>query len=210
MDYFQKCCIYANYNVTLDRFLQCYTLIHANSIIPMNDNISVISNSLLYILQKFEDATIGKHKLFKILYFAEQKHLAKYGKSITEDTYIAMPYGPVPSLALDIVNYEDNNAFPNPEMQEAKSMLEVNDKFVTALSPPDLEWLSVSEIKCIDESFDENCNLTFGQLTDKSHDSAWNEASRLMDKLKIAKAGGANDGVLNYMSYKEELKNLRF
>ena len=43
------------------------------------------------------------HKLCKILYFADQRHLSLYGRSITGDTYIAMQYGPVPSNVDDIL-----------------------------------------------------------------------------------------------------------
>jgi uncharacterized phage-associated protein len=43
------------------------------------------------------------HKVFKILYFADRKHLYDWGTPITGDTYIAMEAGPVPSRAYDML-----------------------------------------------------------------------------------------------------------
>jgi Protein of unknown function (DUF4065) len=37
------------------------------------------------------------------MYFADHKHLSRYGSAITDDTYIAMANGPVPSMAYDIL-----------------------------------------------------------------------------------------------------------
>jgi uncharacterized phage-associated protein len=176
----------------------------------MEDKIAIVINSLIYILSKFEDNTAEFHKTFKILYFAEQKHLAKYGKSITDDSYAALPYGPVPSLAYDIVKYSKGTDTTNENLAEASKMITVNHNNITSNIEVDLEWLSKTEIDCLDESFNENKDLTFGQLTDKSHDIAWKGSTHWMDTLEIAKAGGANESVINYIVSKNELKRLRF
>ncbi len=175
----------------------------------MKDNISIIINSLLYILNKFKDKTTGSHQLFKILYFAEQKHLSRFGKPITNDNYIAMEYGPVPSIALDIIKC-NKKGFDHKELNEAANLISTKGYYVTAIQEADVDWLSISERKCLDESVEENIKLSFGQLTDKSHDSAWNKADHSMDLLEIAKAGGANKDLLNYISSKDELKNIVF
>jgi len=63
-------------------------------------DIEKVKAVLLYILSK-----IGKTeliRLFKILYFAERKHLAKWGNLIVNDTYIAMKNGPVPAIIYDL------------------------------------------------------------------------------------------------------------
>ena len=58
---------------------------------------------LKVILSNFKDGVCDFHKLFKILYFAEQKHLLQYGRTITGDRYIAMKDGPVPSNIYDLL-----------------------------------------------------------------------------------------------------------
>ncbi|NQZ42707.1 MAG: SocA family protein [Flavobacteriaceae bacterium] len=175
----------------------------------MSDNVSIIVNALLYILNKFEHNTTGKHKLFKILYFAEQKHLVKYGKTITGDSYIAMEYGPVPSWGFNIIKVAEGKE-NHDTFKEAASLIDVIGHNAVAKFTADLEWLSESEIECINESFEENKNLSFGELTDKSHDSAWDASIHYMDFKKIAEAGGATQEMLDYISSKQELYRVSF
>ena len=62
---------------------------------------------VLYVLNKTSDKTIGKHELFKILYFASQKRLVKYGRAMITDFY-ALQYGPVPMELYDYLKDENN------------------------------------------------------------------------------------------------------
>jgi len=57
-----------------------------------------------YYLSKKMNASIDKLAAIKLLFFADRYHLRKYGRLITEDTYYALPHGPVASNALDVVN----------------------------------------------------------------------------------------------------------
>ena len=59
-------------------------------------------NSILFVLNELGDKKSDAHKVFKILYFADQKHLVTYGRPITGDTYLKMTYGPVPSFIRDV------------------------------------------------------------------------------------------------------------
>lgn len=176
----------------------------------MKDNIAIIINSLLYILNKIETKTTDTHQLFKILYFAERKHLSKFGKPITDDSYVAMKFGPVPSNGFNIINSCKGEEFLDESIKEAAKLIKTEGYKVTAIQEADLEWLSISEKNCLDESFVENIGLNFTQLTDKSHDLAWDNAIHYMDKIEIAKAGGANEAILKYISSKDELKSIRF
>ena len=67
----------------------------------------------------------------------------------------------------------------------------------------DLDYLSQSERECLDEAISENAGLTFDQLKQKSHDTAWQEAYQsnddLMSTVSIAKAAGANEAMLEYI-----------
>lgn len=65
-------------------------------------------NAMLHICNSL-GGTWDKYSLLKILYFAEQKHLAKYGRPITGDNIVAMEYGPVPSISYDEVKYSKVN-----------------------------------------------------------------------------------------------------
>lgn len=56
---------------------------------------------LLYMANKL--GTEDFKKIFLILYYAEQKHLVKYGRTITKDRYFALPYGAVPTVIYNIL-----------------------------------------------------------------------------------------------------------
>ena len=83
-----------------------------------HEDIEKLKAVTLYILSKC-GATDYIH-LFKILYFAEKKHYATYGAHITNDTFIAMEHGPVPSFlydALKLVTHQET-ASPNNALWE--------------------------------------------------------------------------------------------
>jgi len=172
-----------------------------------SDKIAITINTLLYIIQKV--GGIGDfHKVFKILYFADQKHLARYGSAITNDKYIAMTYGPVPSMAYDIVKSIRGDALLATFQDQFTPYFELVGKYsIRAKINPDLDYLSESEIQCLNESVSESEQLTFQKRTDKSHDSAWRNADKNgeMSLMDIAKVGGANNGMIAYI--RESIEN---
>lgn len=68
---------------------------------------------------------VHRLKAIKLLWFADRLHLRKYGRTITGDTYVAMPYGPVASKTLDII--KRNSSF-DPTL---KSAIEYGDNYLT-------------------------------------------------------------------------------
>lgn len=155
----------------------------------------------LYVLK----ATGGKcdfHKIFKVLYFADQKHLAKYGRPITGDNYVAMKNGPVPSNIYDILKSIRTETIFSAYTKQYLPFFDVRgNHFVFAKQEPDLEYLSETDIECLNEAISENKDLDFGQLTEKSHDPAYNQAIKddYIPLLEIAKVGGANEAMLKYI-----------
>lgn len=146
-------------------------------------------NSILFVISKLGMKKSDKHKVFKILYFADQKHLVKYGRPITGDTYLKMDYGPVPSFIKDIA---DGN--------EKKGLIEQEgEHHIQSSYPYDLEDFSESELECINEAIEENKHLSFGKLTKKSHDKAWENASWRIDYLSIAEAITEDQNILQYI-----------
>ncbi|OJV14767.1 MAG: hypothetical protein BGO21_18925 [Dyadobacter sp. 50-39] len=150
---------------------------------------------LLYILKKLGGRS-DIHKLFKILYFAEQKHLVRYGAAISQDRYHAMKNGPVPSIAYDIYkSVKEGGA------TYARYFSPIDRFSIEAIAEPDLDFLSQSEIICLEESVLENKDLSFNDLTDKSHDEAWNLTARdkEISPVAIARAGGADSHMVKYI-----------
>ena len=178
-----------------------------------SENIAVILHTLLYVLKKL-GGTADFHKVFKILYFADQKHLVWYGAPICNDTYISMTNGPVPSTAYDILKSLRGQALLNAQKDRFTPYLQLttNSFTVQAKVDPDMDCLSASEIRCLDKSIEENAGLSFNQLTEKSHDSAWKKGgeSGEMNILDVAAAGGANQDMLDYIEDTLENLNAQF
>lgn len=159
-------------------------------------------NALLYICKKLGGGW-DKYSLLKILYFAEEKHLVTYGRPITGDQIIAMKYGPVPSWSFDCVK-------PRPENEK---YFTIDSDTITANLEPDMDFLSKSELKCLDESINENSPLSFGELKKKSHNAAYEKTvheqglNAPIQFAEIAKSAGANDDLIAYISENISLKN---
>jgi len=172
-------------------------------------NIQSFIQPVLYILNK-AGKPLDTHKISKILYFADREHLAKYGTSITDDSYIAMKYGPVPSTIYDIIKAVLGSSEIIPEEVVNNYFEKFSEKEINALAGYDEDEFSQSEIECLDNSLKKYLNRSFSFLTNESHDLAWDNAYYTMDVLKIAKAGGADRNMLNYIKEHNELANSKF
>lgn len=115
------------------------------------------------------------HAISKVLYHADKAHLARYGRPISGDRYIAMKHGPVPSATYDIFKTLRGDAdFPLPE--RARTAMAVEDFTVRPLRAPDESVLSPSEQDCLAAAAAEHGSKTFNQRTAESHGAAWRAA----------------------------------
>lgn len=160
--------------------------------------------AILYVAQR-----IGKrkdiHKICKILYFADQEHLSRYGRSITGDTYIAMTYGPVPSKIEDIFKAVRGDSFFSDFANEIKLYFDFKNKYCLDIKKEaDLDYLSESDIECLDHAISKCKDLSFGELTELSHDIAWNNTKRdrAMSVKDILREVGDIEDYANYIAYK--------
>ena len=114
-----------------------------------------VKAALHFLQQRIPGLT--KHQAFKLLYFADVRHLERYGRPITGDQYVAMEYGPVPSKTYDLVK------------KGAKGK---------ALPPieGDLDELSDSDLEILEEIVEQYGKHGFRERTDLSHDAAWKAA----------------------------------
>ena len=182
----------------------CYGTIQSIIKLSMYMKIERLKAIVLYVLHAAPGKCIGKHELFKILYFASQIRLIRYGDAMISDFY-AFKYGPVPSALLNYLNGTNNPIVLSVNFDEESGYI---------LSPrenPDMDELSRVDIECLNESINDNSGLTFQKLTQKSHDAAWEKAwdSRVgnrggkMDIIDIARAACSDESTIDYI--REEL-----
>lgn len=174
---------------------------------------------LLYLLNK--TGPIDIFHLFKILYFADREHMAKYGRRIMTDNFCAMENGPVPTILYDIIKSKTKKRFLHSYNNKYN---DISDSFEPAKDDAsyfinsdliaDASYLSTSDKECLDRSFDENINLSFSELKHKSHDDSWDEVwnkngkrSNLMNPYSSAKAAGASEDMIEYMKEMDEIQS---
>lgn len=172
-----------------------------------------LTELVLFILGK--TGGVDFYHAFKILYFAEMKHLAKWGSGIVPDEFCALKYGPVPTQLYDAV--KDLN---HPRMILSEELSEViqfaGEDAPNVLLPKreaNLKYLSKSEIEALKQSIEENESLTFGQLMRKSHDEAWEEANRrtngtnVISPVSMARVLNADDAMLEYIEEQMQIES---
>ena len=173
-----------------------------------------LTELVLFILGK--TGGVDFYHAFKILYFAEMKHLAKWGSGIVPDEFCALKYGPVPTQLYDAVKELDR-----PRMTLSEELSEViqfaGEDAPNVLLPKreaNLKFLSKSEIEALEQSIEENKSLTFGQLMRKSHDEAWDEANRrvngtnIISPISMAKVLHADNAMLEYIEEKMRISSV--
>lgn len=126
-------------------------------------------NALLYVLKQL-GGVCDMHKASKIFYYADQRHLSLYGRTITGDVYIAMQYGPVPSKLNDIMKAVRGDSYFE---YKTDKFTFVNRYEIRLQEQPDLDYLSETDIECLNYAIDLCRDMSFSELTQFSHGLAW-------------------------------------
>lgn len=167
-------------------------------------------NSLLYALQQLGGKT-DMHKLCKILYFADQRHLSLYGRSITGDTYIAMQFGPVPSCVDDILKALRGDSFfsSSKEIEPLRKAIVFENRYIVrSLISPDMDELSETDVECLSYAIGICRYKNFAELTEYSHGLAWNNTrrDREMSVKDILREVGDEEAYVEYIADRQKLQ----
>jgi uncharacterized phage-associated protein len=91
---------------------------------------------------------INKMKALKLIYFADRYHLRKYGRLITNDNYVAMDNGAVPSSTRDIL--EMTGFIGDSEKDYANRYIATKGYDLKSSASPDDDVFSLSDIEAIE------------------------------------------------------------
>ncbi|MDQ2822080.1 MAG: Panacea domain-containing protein [Pseudomonadota bacterium] len=143
-------------------------------------DVSKILEAVVFVASKVQDPTF--HKISKMFWFADKLHLQRYGFAVSDDTYHAMNDGPVPSRIYDILKLARSGqgfvvGIDSNSIKTAISVLG-DGRTVAIRRPPNLDFLSESEVECLVDAITEHGHKSFGQLSDETHDSAWKSVPR--------------------------------
>jgi len=128
---------------------------------------------LLYIAKRVPDM----YNALKVLYFADKEHLAKYGRLICGDSYVAMSHGPVPSGAYDLVKYARGDGFCPVDLPVNEAFA-VQGYTIIPHREANLDLLSESDLECLDAAIGRYGHLPFSRLRKLSHDAAFKSADQ--------------------------------
>ena len=182
------------------------------------DEVCKIKAVVEYILQKMGVAVDYIH-LFKVMYFAQEEHLAVYGVPIMYDTFVARKHGPVPSLTYKVLRVAEGKTMDvTDELHGFASdlSLSVNDghQVVTLAEGVqcDMDELSRSNVRILDKWIERCKDIESFDLSELSHDKAWQKAVRQTERTgedtkislyDMAAAGGASKDMLSVVKERQ-------
>lgn len=141
--------------------------------IDFKPKIDKIVELLLYLAHVRPDA--DKYQAVKFFYLADKKHLNLHGRPITYENYFALPYGPVASKAMDLLN-GDAWTMTEAGLEELPFETEVkvvDGRDLTYIGKPlrsvNFDLFSKSDIKVFDSIIEEFGNSTFEDLYQLTH-----------------------------------------
>lgn len=173
------------------------------------EHILKIKAVLLYIIQNSNQNRRDVYSIVKTAYYAQQTHFAKWALPIFKDRIAALKFGPVPSTIYDILKISRGDISVQRFHQTdcinvASDAIGFEDESFFAKEYPDMDFLSASEIECLDSAIRKVGSMGFGEIADDTHGEewarVWNDSSlHYMNDLQIAKEGGADDAIVCYL-----------
>jgi len=115
---------------------------------------------------KKHGGTLNYTKLIKLLYLTDREALSRWERSLTGDSYVSMPNGPVLSQTYDLINYP---IFLGSESYWHK-FISKSAYDVSLKTEPDNNELSTREIDLITGVYEKYKDKTWGQMIDICHD----------------------------------------
>ncbi len=149
------------------------------------------TEALLYVARRVRDQDL--YATLKVLYLADKHHLHRYGRFIFGDAHHALPHGPVPQGAYDILKWLRGDS--GNRYEPARGALRVDGNTVVALREAETDVFSVSDLECLDQAIEEFGRLTFSELKRRTHDAAYRATPRCGEIAVEAIAALSDDPV---------------
>ena len=144
---------------------------------------SKVKRMILYFANHTDPSLLGKTKLMKLFYFTDFRHVKKYLTPITNDKYINLEHGPVPTAIMNLVEAVEND-LDNSILGDTIVVVErdgSNMKKVQVrrrFNDRDAEHFTKSELAVMNEVCEIFKESTGKQIEDASHnESAWLQTS---------------------------------
>ncbi len=131
---------------------------------------------------------IDIYHVAKVLFYADKMHINKYARPITGDTYLRMPYGPVPSGVRDLIT--ENSWLTPDQLKKVRDFLYIDksDNYfkLTSKREPEIDYFSKSDIECLTYCLNNYGNLSFDELYKLTHSERCYYETESNDKIDYA------------------------
>lgn len=152
----------------------------------MSPNVPRILDAILFVIAKGQErgVILSQYDIVKAIFLADRAHLNRFGRPITYDNYVAMKFGPVPSLVYDLLK-ENQHAMHRHKIDRLPwERRDLGDgKAFSYRAPervPNDETLSPSDLEELSDALTVVKSLGFGQIKrltheDKAYIDAWED-----------------------------------
>jgi uncharacterized phage-associated protein len=142
---------------------------------------------------------VNKMKALKLIFLADRYHLRKYGRLITNDTYVAMKHGPVPSTTRDIAEF--NDYLDEAEKHYSSHYVESDNLKLKSKKKIDVTVFSESDLEALNFVWDNFGHYDQFQLRDITHSyPEWKKHSNTLNHGSCI-----NMNILDFLKDPDEL-----
>lgn len=113
------------------------------------------------------NGAINKMSAIKLIYFADRYHLRKYGRPVTNDEYVAMPFGAVGSKTKDIA--ENTTFLADIEINYSKRYIVKKGYEIQSIDEVDMDVFSDSDAEALNFAVENLGHFDQYELADISH-----------------------------------------
>jgi len=121
---------------------------------------------ILYLAPRVSESDV--YNICKLLYIMDKASLEKYGRFVFGESYSALPEGATPSHAYDLLK----RAWDSP----IDGIRVLKEGKVISLREPDLDYLSESDIECLDQTIGIFGEASIYARKKEAHDAAYDKA----------------------------------
>ena len=138
-------------------------------------------------------------KLMKLMYLAERLSMQRYGDTITGDSFVSMPHGPVLSMTYDHMNgalQSKEDGWDKWVSDRAENTVALRDESMIRTPEEDLLALSETDLECLGEIWSKFGHWDRWDLVNYTHSPAcpeWEDpkgSSRPIPPARLLKAVG--------------------
>ena len=123
------------------------------------------AQAMAYLVSKMQGQKTDKVKLIKLLYLSDREHFLEEGRPITGDDQYAMPFGPVPTLSLDLLDGQ----FADGDDAGVFTYLQTGNHEVSLRQLPDPLCLTETELRVLNAIVDRYGAMPTWELRDFTH-----------------------------------------